>query len=132
MRQILSVAVTVAAAGELERGELRRRSNRAVYGSWDIVSRPVAVEKGLAALSAAAEDCASRGDAAGVAFAHCIEDSAPYPNFLLPRPMFDEALRNASCRLPGASSAMRRHSVGVSSESNCSLEDRKLDVEVGT
>ncbi|CAE7265226.1 dpy-18, partial [Symbiodinium sp. CCMP2456] len=48
MRRFLSVAVTAAAAGELERG--------------------------LAALSAAAEVCASRGDAAGVAFARCIED----------------------------------------------------------
>ncbi|CAE7237595.1 dpy-18 [Symbiodinium natans] len=87
--------------------------------------------RGLAALGSAAENCATRAGAAGLDFARCVQDAASYPNFLLPRPLFDEALRNASCRLPGASRALRRHTLDISAGgSDCSEQARRLDVEV--
>eukprot|EP00434_Breviolum_minutum_P000656 symbB.v1.2.000573.t1/scaffold3.1/size669525/13 len=68
------------------------------------------IETYLSQLRIAAAACVEHTAPAGPALLHCISVKAPGPNWWLPRPVFDEALRNASCRAASGSDAIEHRS----------------------
>ncbi|CAK9025707.1 unnamed protein product [Durusdinium trenchii] len=54
------------------------------------------IQRDLADLALAAAECVEHAPA-GTALMQCVAQRSPGPNWWLPKSMYDEALRNASC-----------------------------------